>query len=148
MTSGTGVKTRQDGVLFRIVRRSPFRVLDSNPTVLARIVLVRPLFPEMPGRTKDHHAMAPDEKRLAGLGVAPQTIRSLPEFEHPEPRQLDRLAIQNGLSDLPNDEIESLSNSLPWKIGPSPVVSRVPGDVGSIQGTPPFFPVCFFGHEL
>ena len=71
----------------------------------------------MPGRTKDHHAMALDEKRLAGLGVAPQTIRSLPKFECPEPRQLDRLVLQNGLSDLLYHEIKSLANSLPWKIG-------------------------------
>ena len=107
--------------------------MDSNLTLLARIVLVRSLFPEMPGRTKDQHAMALDEKRLAGLGVAPQTIRSLPELERPKPRQLDHLAIQNGLSDLPNDEIKSLANSLPWKIGPSTVVSCVLDDVGSIQ---------------
>ena len=112
-------------------------------TLLDRIVLVRPLFPEMPGRTKDHHAMALDEKRLAGLGVAPQTIRSLPELEGPKPRQLDHLAIQNGLSDLLDHEIKSLANSLPGKIGPSSVAPCVLDDVGSIQGTPLFSCVFF-----
>ena len=101
----------------------------------------------MPGRTKDHHPVAPDEKRLAGLGVAPQTIRSLPELERPEPRQLDHLAIQNGPSDLLDHEIKSLANSLPWKIGPSSVAPCVLDDVGSIQEPPFFFPVCFFDPE-
>ena len=102
-------------------------------TLLDRIVLVRPLFPEMPGRTKDHHAMFLDKKRLAGLGVAPQTIRSLPELDGPEPRQLDHLAIQNGPSDLLDHEIESLANRLPGKIGPSSVAPCGPGDIGSIH---------------
>ena len=94
----------------------------------------------MPGRSKDHNAVALDEERLAGLGVAPQTIRSLPKFERPEPRQLDRLPIQNGLADLPCHETKSLANSLPGKIAPSSeVVSRVLDDIASIQGTPPFF---------
>ena len=66
-------------------------------TLLDRIVLVRPLFPEMPGRTKDHHAMALDEKGLAGFGIAPQTISPLPDLECSEPRQLYRLATRNGL---------------------------------------------------
>ena len=113
-------------------------------TLLDRIVLGRSLFPEMPGRTKDHHSMALEEKRLAGLGVAPQTLRSLPELEGPEPRQLDHLAIQNGLSDLLGHEIKSLANSLPWKIGPSSVAPCVLEDIDS----PPFFSVCFFDHEL
>ncbi len=82
--------------------------------------------------------MALDEKRLAGLGVAPQTLRSLPELEGPKPRQLDHLAIQNGLSDLLDHEIKSLANSLPWKIGPSSVAPCGLDDVGSIQGTPLF----------
>ena len=116
--------------------------MDSNLTLLDRIVLVRPLLPELPGRTEDDHAMALDEKRLAGLGVAPQTIRSLPELEGPEPRQLDHLAIQNGPSDLLDHEIKSLANRLPGKIGPSSVVSCGPGDVGSIQ-PPPFFRYVF-----
>ena len=87
--------------------------------------------------------MALDEKRLAGLGVAPQTIRSLPKFECPEPRQLDRLVLQNGLSDLLYHEIKSLANNLPGKIGPSSVAPGILDDVGSIQGTPPFF-LCVF----
>ena len=97
----------------------------------------------MPGRTKDHHAMALDEKRLAGLGVASQTIRSLPELERPKPRQLDHLAIQNGLSDLLDHEIKSLADRLPWKIGPSSVAPGVLDDVGSIQGTSLFSSVFF-----
>ena len=84
-----------------------------------------------------------DKKRLASLGVAPHTIRSLPDLKRSEPCQLDRLTTQNGLGDLLNHEIKSLANSLPRKIGPSAVVSCVLDDVGSIQELP-FFCV-FFG---
>ena len=68
----------------------------------------------MPGRTKNNHAVVPD-------------------LECPEPRQLYRLATQNGLSDLLNHEIKSLANRLPWKVGPSAVPPGVLDDVGSIQ---------------
>lgn len=87
--------------------------------------------------------MALDEKRLAGLGVAPQAIRSLPELECPKPHQIDHLAIQNCLSDLLDHKIKSLANSLPWKIGPSSVAPCVLDDIGSIQG-PPLFSCVFF----
>ena len=96
----------------------------------------------MPGRTKDHRVMALDEKRLAGLGISSQAIRSLPELERPKPRQLDHFTTQNGLGNLLDHEIKSLANRLPWKIVPSSVAPGGPGDVGSIQG-PPFF-LCVF----
>ena len=51
----------------------------------------------MPSRTKDNHAVALDEKGLAGFGIAPQTISPLPDLECSEPRQLYRLATRNGL---------------------------------------------------
>ena len=89
----------------------------------------------MPSRTKDNHAVALDEKGLAGFGIAPQTISPLPDLECSEPRQLYRLATQNGLGNLLDHEIKSLPNSLPWKISPSAVAPRVLDDVCPIQGT-------------
>jgi len=108
----------------------------------------------MPGRTKNNHAVALDEKRLAGLGIAPHTISPLPDLECPEPRQLYRLATQNGLGNLLNHEIKSLANRLPWEIGPSPVAPGVLDNVGSIQWTSlfscvffrPWIVVCFFAR--
>ena len=114
-------------------------------TLSDQIFLVLPLSPERPGRTKDNHVVALEEKRLAGLGVEPQTIRPLSNLKSPKPRQLDRLATQKALGDLPNHEIKILANSLP-KERHSIALGVL--DVSFRFNEPPFFPVCFFGHEL
>jgi hypothetical protein len=83
--------------------------------------------------------MALDEKGFAGLGVATQTILPLSDLEGAESGQLDRLAAQNGLGDLLDHKVQSLTNSFPWKSGSATMVSGILNNVRSIQWIPPYF---------